>query len=299
MGNQGHAGDGIRVIQEWIDGGVIGDIQHVYHWSNRPIWPQGDFDRPAKEEIPAHLNYDLWCGTAPVKPYSARVLPFRWRGFWDYGSGAIGDMACHIMDASYTGLGLSLPKRIEASSSPFSQTAFPQESTIEFVFPRAGKPDVQVTWMDGGRRPRDVPHIDNAFIHGEEGNENAKGMENGTLIVGSKGALSTDTYCGQPRLFPRDYYVELAKGDALPAKTLPRVGGHFEEWFDGIRANQQPGANFDYAADFTETALLGTVAIGAGAPIEYDAANMKVTNHPEANALLDTRYDYREEFLPG
>ncbi|MGF1452094.1 MAG: hypothetical protein ACFB21_08495, partial [Opitutales bacterium] len=207
-------------------------------------------------------------------------------------------MACHIMDASFTGLGLGLPKHIAATSTPYSDIAFPESSTIEFVFPRPGHKDVKVTWMDGGKRPTDVPFVDHEFIHGIPGDEQRKGEGNGTLIVGTKGTVFTNTYCNAPRLFPREHYVALARAGELPEKTLPRVGGHFEEWFEGIKTKTQPGANFDYAAAFTEAALLGNVAVFAGEPIDYDSENMRVTNVPEANRLLHSQYDYRAEFLP-
>ncbi len=299
MGNQGHADDGIRTIQEWVQAGILGDIQQVYHWTDRPWWPQGEVER-GSDDVPATLDYNLWLGVAPKKPYWKKVLPFNWRGFRDYGCASIGDMACHIMDASFTGLSLGMPKRVESQGSAFTSESFPRESTIHYTYARPGHEDVKVTWMDGGRRPSDVPFVDDEFIDGVEGDDAKKGTKNGTFIVGSKGTLYTDTYCGQPRLFPREYYVELRQNDAMPEKTLPRVqGGHFQEWFDGIKANEQPGGNFDYAAEFIEAALLGLVSLVAKESVEYDAKNMKITNSAEADKLLHSHYEYRKEFLPG
>ncbi len=304
MGNQGHASDGMRAIREWVDAGLIGEIKEVHHWTNRPVWPQGFTDYPETAPTPNTLDWDLWCGVAPPAEYSPLIAPFKWRGFWNYGAGAIGDIACHAMDASYTALELGFPTHVQAETTPFNDLAFPQATTITFQFPGTDKRGpVTLYWNDGSRRPKDLPFVPNEFIWGDpthDGKEK-KGQTSGTALIGSKGAITADMYCGSPRIWPEDYFKQLRREDGMPAKTLPRIkGGHFNEWIDGIKAGVAPGSNWvDFAADFTAVALLGTVAIAAKTPIEFDPRALRITNNPAANALLQSRYEYRKEFLPG
>ena len=299
MGNQGHAGDGIRKIREWIDAGLLGDVRESFHWSDRPVWAQGEIAYLPPEPVPDGLDYDLWLGVAPALPYTPKVIPFGWRGYRSYGCGAIGDMGVHTMDAAYTGLGLGKPRRVEVDATPFSEISFPQASTISYLFDRPGHGDFRLHWMDGGRRPDEVPHVERSFLHGDPGNPESRGTGAGSLIVGTKGTLYAGSHCGGPRIFPRDYWIELNEGGAIPEPTIPRVESVWQEWFDAIRSGTQPGGSFDYAADFTESVLLGHVGIVAGVPIEYDAEAMRITNAPEANQLLHGEYDYRPGFLPG
>lgn len=301
MGNQGHANDGLREIQEWVAAGLIGEVREVYHWTNRPIWPQGMVAQPAAEAIPSTMAWDLWLGVAPKVDYSPEIAPFKWRGFWDYGCGAIGDIACHSMDVSYTTLNLGYPTMVSAESPDTSAVAFPTESTIHFTFPAKGKrPEIKMTWMDGRRRPSGVPFVPDEFILADEAT-GRKGQANGSVLVGSKGAIFTDMYAKRGRIFPNDYFKELRSGDALPPATLPRIGkDHFMEWVDGCKTGTQPGANIpNYAADFTATALLGTIALKAEGPLQFDAGKMEFIGNAHANALLKSQYQYRKEFLPG
>ena len=154
MGNQGHATEGTRQTVEWIQGGVIGPVSEVYLSTNRPIWPQGNLKRPAGVPVPSNLNYDIWLGPAPEKPYHPDILHFNWRGLWDYGTGAMGDMGAHIFDAPVWALKLGMPTRIQATSSPYSTDFLPQAEWVTYEFPaRDNMPAVKVTWCDGGLRP--------------------------------------------------------------------------------------------------------------------------------------------------
>ncbi len=304
MGNQGHANDGIRVIEEWINAGLIGEVQEVYHWTDRPIWPQGMANWNAEEPVPLTLDWDLWLGVAPQRQFREGLVPFSWRGYRDFGSGAIGDIACHCMDAPYTALNLGFPTSLVASSTGMTDIAFPKQSQITFDFERPGqsKP-LKVYWMDGGLKPRHVPFVPDEVIHGNDGsdgNREKKPVHNGTFIVGTKGTIMADMYCGRPLIYPYDYYRELRMDDVLPEKTLPRVkGGHFMEWVNGIKEGTQPGANIvDYAADFSATALLGTVALACDGSLAFDSKTKKFLGNEQANGLLKSQYEYRKEFLP-
>jgi len=302
LGNQGHSGGGIQTIREWTEAGIAGEIQEAFHWTNRPVWPQGLSSWPKGGKVPSTLDYDLWCGVAPKRGYSEEIIPFNWRGYWDYGSGAIGDIACHCMDASWSGLQLGFPTSVYAESTETSDVAFPSASTIVFDFPaRNGRGPVKVTWMDGGRRPEDVPFVDRESIHGD-GTETKKGMGNGTFIVGSKASIYASLYSMYPQLRPREYHKELSESDQLPPETLPRPENkHFMNWVNAVKTGEQPYGNIaDYGADFTATALLGAVALAlSGEKLEFDEKKLEFTNSEKATSLLKSRYEYREGFLPG
>lgn len=294
MGNQGHANDGLRSIREWVQAGLIGEVKEAYHWTDRPIWPQGIGEWPKREATPATLDWDLWLGVAPKREYVPGIAPFRWRGFKAYGCGAIGDIACHAMDASYTTFDLGYPTSVKSDSVNTTKIGYPTESTIYFDFPAKGnRGPIKVTWMDGGRRPKNIPNVPDSFIQG-------KGQANGTLLVGSKGAIFADMYAQYPRIFPLDYYRDLRRNSSLPAETLPRVeGGHFKEWIASCKSGVQPGGNIaDYAADFTATALLGAASLGLeGQKLEFDEKTMKFKNSDIANSRLSSEYEYRKEFM--
>ncbi|MEM9444509.1 MAG: Gfo/Idh/MocA family oxidoreductase [Verrucomicrobiota bacterium] len=304
MGNQGHAREGVRLFQEWIDAGLIGDVQEVYHWTNRPIWPQGmdQFNQPGV--VPDGFDWNLWQGVAKPMDYRGGIAPFDWRAFIDYGCGAIGDIACHCMDASYTPLGLKFPTRVEAVKGKVTPVAFPEKSKIDFEFvTKFGKP-VTLHWMDGKLLPEDVPHVPQEFFGGKgkgKGDKSMKPLTTGTLIVGSKGTMKCDIYGGRIGIFPVDYFNQLKSDKAFPPKTLPRVkGDHFSEWLRAIKDNKQPGSNIvDYAADFTAAALLGVIAMVVEGPLTFDPDKKVFVNNPEANKLLKSQYEYRKEFLPG
>jgi predicted dehydrogenase len=299
MGNQGHSGEGVRLIEEWISDGAIGKVREVHCWTNRPIWPQG-MPRPTETPVPPlGLDWDLWIGPAPMRPYHKAYHPFSWRSWIDFGCGALGDMACHVMDASYSSLKLGYPTSVTASLAvqvlevmrPDGtvgsrrleyKDSFPPATVVHYTFPArsADLPEVKLHWYDGGILPE----------RPEELGPDRKLPESGTIFVGDKGKLMCETYSESPRLIPEEKMQAYKRAP----KTLPRVpGSHEENWIDGIKGKTKPTSNFDYSGPFTETVLLGNLAITfPGARLAWDGENLKVTNHAEANQLV--QHHYRE-----
>lgn len=284
MGNQGHASEGARLIKEWIDDGAIGSVSEVHVWTNRPVWPQGDLKRPEKMPVPENLDWDLWLGPAPAKDYHKDVCHFNWRGWQDYGTGALGDMGAHLLDHPYWALDLKYPKTIQASSTKFSDEAYPLAEMVTYEFPARGeKPPVTLTWYDGGLTPP-RPEVM------EEGRRMGAGGS-GVLYVGSKGVLMHGDYGRGPRLIPETAMDAYEK----PEKTLPRSPGIHEEWIDAIKNGGQSTTDFSYSGPLTETMLLGNVAVllqGKNTKLDWDAETRRFTNLDEANELL--HYQYRE-----
>lgn len=286
MGNQGHAGDGIRVLKEWIDAGVLGEVREVQSWTDRPAkyWPQGNLKLPDHSKFipvaPSTLDWDLWQGVAPVRDYDPAFVPFKWRGYWDYGTGALGDMGCHLLDGVHWALQLDAPTHIEAVSALANNLTGPSSSMVTFQFPARGKfPPLTLKWYDGGLIPTPPPELE----------ANRQLPDNGTLIIGSKATVLATVYYQSVRLIPETRMRELAP--SLPAKTIPRIeGGHFAEWIRACKGGPAAGSNFDIASKLTELCLLSNVAVRAGRPIEWDAANMRVTNLPAANQWLTKQY---------
>lgn len=283
MGNQGHANEGMRLIKEWHQAGILGEVRELHSWTDRPIWPQG-VGAPDHSKmlpvVPSTLDWDLWLGVAAMREYDPAYVPFAWRGYWDFGTGALGDMGCHIMDGSYWALELTQPTRVEAISARQTDLSPPTASVVTYHFPARGKfPALKWTWYDGGLMPLLPPEL-----------EATRKLEpNGTLIVGNKATVFADTYYASARIIPEVKRRELAP--SLPAKTLPRVqGGHFLEWVNACKGGTPAGANFEYAAQVTETVLLSNIAVRARRPIEWDSAAMKVTNLPEANQYVTKSY---------
>jgi predicted dehydrogenase len=299
MGNQGRSGEGVRLIQEWIEDGAIGEVREVHCWTNRPIWPQGmarPTDTPA---VPDGLDWDLWIGPAPMRPYHTAYHPFSWRSWIDFGAGALGDMACHVMDASYSVLKLGSPTSVLASvaynvvevprpDGTISNQrltyddSFPPATVVHYNFPARGKklPALKFHWYDGGILPE----------RPEELEPDRRLPESGTIFVGTKGKLISETYSESPRLIPETRMQAYKR----PKKTIPRVaGGHEQNWIDTIKGKTKATSPFDYAGPFTETVLLGNLAIAfPGTKLLWDGAGMKVTNNAEANALV--QHNYRE-----
>jgi len=282
MGNQGHAGPGVRNCCEWIWDGAIGAVKEVHIWTNRPVWPQG-IDRPADTPpVPATLDWDLWLSTAPERPYNPAYCPFKWRGWWDFGCGALGDMACHIMDPANWAMKLyetKDPITIEAESSGINAETGPVWSIIRYQFPARGDmPPVKVTWYDGGKVPARPEGIEAEAKLGDD--------ENGSLFVGEKGFLTTGEYGGGSRLLPNTLMKEYKR----PENRIPKSPGHHFEWIRACKGGEPAGSNFDYAGPFTEIVLLGNVALRAGKPIVWDPVKMQITNDPEANQFVSKKY---------
>jgi predicted dehydrogenase len=298
MGNQGRSEEGLRLMQEWFEAGAIGQVREVHCWTNRPIWPQG-MPRPTEEQaVPDGLDWDLWLGPAPMRPFQKTYHPFGWRAWQDFGAGAMGDMACHVMDAANTVLKLGPPTSVEASiaynflppapgQKGFGQRvqyndSYPPSSTIHLIFPERGNmPPVKLHWYDGGLLP----------ARPEDLEAERRLPESGTIFVGDKGKMWCETYSESPRLIPES----TMQGFQRPPRTLPRVpdgrSGHEKNWLDAIRQKGQAVSHFDYAGPFTETVLIGNVALRfPGQRLLWDAANMKVTNVSEADQYVQHTY---------
>jgi predicted dehydrogenase len=283
MGNQGHSMEGIRLICEWIRDGAIGPVREVHCWTDRPArwWPQG-VDRPGDTPaVPSTLDWDLWLGPAPDRPYHPAYLPFKWRGWWDFGTGALGDMGCHIFDAPFWALDLGYPTIVEASSTPVNAETAPLASIVHYTFPeRSGRPEVRLTWYDGGIRPPRPPELEDGR---PLGNKNG-----GVLFVGDRGKiLASDENAQNPRLIPESRMKEYQQ----PAKSIPRVEGtHEENWIRACKGGPVAGSNFDYAGPLTEIVLLGNLAIRSGQKLSWDGPNMKVANAPDLERYVRSEY---------
>ena len=280
MGNQGHSGEGVRLTCEWLWGGAIGDIREVHCWTNRPIWPQG-IERPGEiQPVPDSLDWDLWLGPAPQRPYNPAYVPFKWRGFWDFGTGALGDMACHVLDPVFSALKLGYPTQVEASFTKTNEETAPLASIIHYNFPARGDmPSVKLHWYDGGLLP----------ARPEEIEQGRRLPQSGTIFVGSKGKLMCGTYGESPRIIPEAKMKQYSR----PKKTIARIdGNHEQDWARACKGGKPACSNFDYSGPLTETVVMGNLAIRSGQKLDWDGVNMKVTNAPEANKFV--HYEYRQ-----
>ncbi len=297
MGNQGHTNEGWRLIKEWADAGIIGEVEDVYIWTDRPIWPQGELKVPAGQPVPKTLDYNLWRGVAPYQPYNGSFIPFAWRGLRNYGTGAAGDMACHFMDVPYSAFELGFPVSVTANSTPFNSYSWPAEASSTMLFnSRYGKGGkITLHWSDGGRRPPKIKRVDPDFL-ADKRNKNC------TFIVGTKCTVMTNEYGLYTTIYPRMQMREMVKSNALPPKKIPRssfAGNPHGEWAAAIIEGVNPLANFAYAAPFTQVVLLGMVAVlMPNTPLEFDPVSLKFKNCPEADKFVSSLYPYREEFLP-
>ncbi len=277
MGNQGTSGDGLRKAAAMMKAGALGTPKEVIVWSNRPIWPQGG-DRPAGSPPPEHLKWDLWLGPAPIRPYAPDTYhPFKWRGWWDFGTGALGDMACHTVNMPYMGLDLFNPTSVQAQTSGHNKDSYPKWSIIKFEFPANDwRPAIKFTWMDGGKRP------DPEVLDGDT----PKGS--GCVVIGAKGKLySSSDYGGITKLY----------GDVDQSEVqFKKSPGHFREWVNAIKGGEPARSNFpDYAGGLTETILLGNLAVwaaaeGEGPKVEWDPKNLKATNVPGLETIIKPVY---------
>ena len=303
MGNQGHTNEGWRLIREWYDAGVIGQIKDIYMWTNRPIWPQGGLQYPEPEKIPSELDYNLWLGVAPYTPYSSKVVPFNWRGLRNFGTGAAGDMACHFFDVPYSAFNLGCPSRIKGWSTPFTDYDWPAESKVEMLFnnPCGLDGKIRVHWSDANKRPKAIERVDPEILKAESRDtwKNA----NWTFIVGTKETIITNEYGLNTMVYPRSRMRDLMKANALPKKSIPRSkyeGNAHLEWAYACKEGKNPPGNFDYAAPFTEMCLLSMISINfPNQELAYSPRKMEFINCPEANAHIRSLYDYRSEFLPS
>lgn len=227
--------------------------------------------------MPPTLDWDLWLGPAPYRPYHPAYDPYDWRGWWDFGTGAVGDMACHNLDPAFWALNLGHAASVEAGSTVLDPEATPAGSIIYYEFPARGEmPPVKLTWYDGGLKPARPEELEPKRHMGK----------NGLLFVGDKGKLMCGGWSRNPRLIPES----AMKAYKRPPETIPRLKGHHEDWVQACKGGTPASSNFDYAGTLTEAVLLGNVAIRTGAKLTWDGPNMTVTNHPDANAYINPPY---------
>ncbi len=291
MGNQGHSGDDGRRAVEIVRSGVLGPIREVLAWTNRPngYWPQGIARDPARASAatkPPTLEWDLFLGVAAERPYYPGIHPFEWRGWVDFGVGALGDMGAHILDFPFWALQPGMPTRVETRHSPWggepdAPDTYPLATVSTFWFDRPGADPLTLTWFDGGLMPPTPTLAPDGFRLDGEG---------GVIYVGERGILVHNTYGFEPRLFPESLAAEAA---AVPT-TLTRIeggtNGHERNWIAAIRGDEAASSPVAYAADLTELMLLGVAALRAGQPLTSDAAAMRFTNAPDAERFLHRAY---------
>jgi len=324
MGNQGASGDGVRQLQDWYNAGLIGDVHTIWCYTDRPVWPQGVPWPSNRPPVPAELDWNLWLGTAPYREFEDHVVPFNWRGWWDYGTGALGDMACHIMAPAFAVLGLGYPVSAECSvATPYIENwtrgvypdSGPVSSSITLTFkgsknPKTKKdrPDVKLHWMDGGIQPDRPEELGANELMGDGGN--------GAIFIGTKGKMICGTYGMYPNLLP----TSRTKDTVVP-KTVARVpngdNGHYAAWVEGAIAGygsekaKNLSSNFDVAGPLTESVLMGNLAIrsynivrkgknrrgedidiypGRNIKLLWDGPNMRITNFDEANQFVKRKY---------
>ena len=301
MGNQGHTHpDGRRAI-EWVWDGAIGSVHQIHAWTDRPAswWPQGVSRPDDSMSPPDDLEWDLFLGPASEVPYHEAYHPFSWRGWIDYGTGALGDMGAHLIDHAVWALDLGYPTEVWGSSNAFGmegdeRVSWPTAEAVHYKFSRGGRDPVELSWYDGGllpprpqALPDDVPLV-RELGENEDGPPPAWG---GAIWIGEKGILMHDTYARNPRLYPKE--LEAEYNDA--PQQLPRVGAsHQMNWVEACKGQAEASCPFDYAAPLTETLLLGVASLQAGTPVRYDPRSMEIPNAPEAEQYL--RRDYRGEW---
>lgn len=284
MGNQGNSGHGVREVCEWIWNGEIGDVKEVHAWTDRPIWPQG-LQRPTeKMTVPSSLNWDLFIGPAPMRPYHSIYTPWNWRGWWDFGTGAFGDMACHVLDPVYQSLKLGYPEKVQGSSTKINTESAPQAETVEFAFaarenmPKVNMPKVKVHWYDGGLLP------DRPDLLPEGVNLMADGL-GGCIFVGSKDTLITGCGGFNARLLSGRKPEVIPYLRRVPGAVGYVDGPHEQDWIRACKEspeNRVEGtSHFGYSGPFNEMVLLGVMAIrlqGLNKTLAWDGQNMTFTN---------------------
>ncbi len=286
MGIQGHSGEGIRLICEWIGAGLIGEVHEVDAWCSLTYYPWGHAswssqwsERPKETPpVPTGLDWDLWIGPAPMRPYHRAYHPRTWRCWWDFGSGMMGDRGVHTLDPVCWPLKLGAPTSVDATSCGNTPEIHPLSAVITFRFPaRDDMPPLKLTWYEGTRPPR-PPELEDGRRMPAEG---------GVLFKGTKGTIMCGVTGGSPRIIPEAKMQEAE----LPAKTIARVGGsHEQDWVRACKAGEPAGADFSYSGPLTEFCCLGNIAKRVDARIEWDAKNIKITNVPDANKFVKTEY---------
>jgi predicted dehydrogenase len=296
MGNQGHSGDGIRQMCEWIGAGAIGAVREVHAWTNRPVWPQGiEVERPKETPpVPEGLDWDRWLGPAPARPYHPAYVPGNWRAWWDFGTGSLGDLGCHVLDAAFWALKLGAPASVEGCISTYwhdlwkktepRNETYPRSTIVRYRFPARGDlPALKLTWWDGGMMPPRPEELEEGRKLGDP--------DGGLLFLGNRGTLMCGCYGKNPQLIPAARMKEFAK----PPETLERIpgglDGHERDWLRACKGGKPASSNFDYAGPFTESVLLGNLAVRfPDRKLLWDGEALKVTNDADANAYVRRQY---------
>nr|WP_319572190.1 Gfo/Idh/MocA family oxidoreductase [uncultured Draconibacterium sp.] len=317
MGNQGNSADGIRQICEWIWAGTIGEVTHVDTWTNRPIWPQG-LTRPEKgKRVPKTLDWDLFIGPAKFTEYNPIYHPWNWRGWWDFGTGALGDMGCHILDPVFKALNLQYPKTVEGSSTPFNNDSAPNAEFVRYEFdrrdnlPKVAMPEVTVHWYDGGFMPPRPDELKDGEQMGDDGG--------GCIFYGTRGKIMCGTYAANPTLLPTSEMAHFQE----PEKTIRRIsnameGGHEQDWIRACKeskeARVEASSNFSYAGPLNEMVVMGVLAVRLQSlqrKLEWDGPNMRFTNISPSDTIRvlkkdnfevingDPTFDKQYETLPA
>ena len=287
MGNQGQASEETRRLCEFVWDGAIGPVREAHIWTDRPsnglfneYWAQGVGRPKETPAVPETLEWDLWLGPAPTRPYNPVYLPFKWRGWWDFGTGALGDIGCHALDPVCRALKLGAPLSVDASSGRVNTETYPLTSIVTYQFPARGDmPPVKLVWYDGGLRPPRPAELPDGQLMGD----------NGRLLVGDKGKILGN------RIIPESRKKEYPE----PAKSIPRSPGHYVEWIQACKGGKPAGSNFSWAGPLAETVLLGNVALRSQLRddmtrhrLDWDSEKLQFTNLPEANQFL--RREYRQ-----
>lgn len=286
MGNEGHSNDDVYRVTELIHAGVIGDVYEVHASTNRPIWPQG-LERPTENmEVPDYLDWDLFIGTAPYRPYHKAYHPWDWRAWWDFGTGALGDMGCHVLDVPFYALNLKYPVKVQSSSTRVNTESAPQASVIEFTFPSrknlpyCAMPELKLTWYDGGLTPRRTEDLPKNIA-----------LDQVNLYIGTKGKIITGTYGGNSQVLVDNYQT--------PPETLERIpdhplggGRHEMDWVrackEDANSRKEACSSFDYAGPLTEMVVMGNLSLrlqGLNRELGWDGDNMQLTNISPAEEL--------------
>ncbi len=286
MGNQGRASEGIRRIKEWYDADLFGEVTDIFMGTNRPAggfgFPGGEMQtqKPAGEPVPEGLDWDLWLGPAPETPFNRAFHPSKWRPWWDFGCGALGDIGCHTMDAPYYALDLGRPERVEVKLTGDPNPLYTRSgSVVTYHFPKRGKrPPVRMTWWEGPS----TPPIWNEYLETNNLDPNTSFKQGGMFMVGSKQTLwSPGMRPDSPRVMDQEAWADIRR--ALPEKTIPRVKMSIQrEWIHAVKGiGPKPGSHFDYAEGLTENVLLGALAIRSGRDIEWNSKKLEITNHKD------------------
>ena len=286
LGIQGHSASSLRMLREWIDAGVAGKIEAVHMWTDRmqPYRHHWSETLPAEEAKPDTLSWDLWLAGRPARPFSSHYVPNRWRNWWGFGTGPIGDIGVHMFDVAEFALDLGFPEWVEAEVPAISAFTTPQWTKAQWHYaPRGRRGAIDVYWHNGARdgklvRPTEIPRLTPEVI---------TNLTNAVVFVGTEGTLVVEDMraTSRPRFYPQEKERELLRHG--PPRSLPRVAGnHYEDFFTAIRDDSQPGANLDYGAPLTEAVLLGTLAQRTGKRIRWDRDRMAVVGVPEAEPYL-------------